>query len=105
MSFAHCLINNQLSTRKNMRLFELHRDTDTSGVSGTGVVAQGVEFDNGQCCMTWLTESNSVAVYPDIYTLEAIHGHNGNTRVVFIEGPVTEKFVQVADKHVAVQDV
>lgn len=73
-----------------MRLFELHRDIDSSGVSGTGVVAQGVQFDSGQCAMTWLTQWNSVAVYPDLETLEAIHGHNGNTRVVFIEGPATK---------------
>lgn len=88
-----------------MRLFELHRDIDSSGVSGTGVVAQGVEFDSGQCAMTWLTEWNSVAVYPDITTLEAIHGHGGNTRVVYVEGPVTEKYVTVAGKKVPVQSV
>ena len=88
-----------------MRLFELHRDVDSSGVSGTGVVAQGVEFDSGQCAMTWLTEWNSVAVYPDIATLEAIHGHNGNTRVVFVEGPVVERYVVVAGKKVPVHTV
>jgi hypothetical protein len=68
-----------------MRLFELHRDVDSSGVSGTGIVAQGVEFDNGQCAMSWLCQWQSVAIYPDISTLEAIHGHNGNTRVVWLE--------------------
>ena len=73
-----------------MRLFELHRDIDSSGVSGVGFVAQGVQFDSGQCAMTWLTQWNSVAVYPDLETLEAIHGHNGNTRVVFVEGPATK---------------
>ncbi|WZB39601.1 hypothetical protein SEA_CURSIVE_115 [Streptomyces phage Cursive] len=90
-----------------MRLFELHRDVDSSGVSGTGVVAQGVQFDSGQCAMTWLTSWNSVAVYPDLETLEAIHGHNGNTRVVFVEGPVQERqrTVEVAGKTVPVHTV
>ncbi|AXH67292.1 hypothetical protein SEA_WOFFORD_119 [Streptomyces phage Wofford] len=68
-----------------MKLFELHRDVDASGVSGTGIVAQGVQFDNGQCAMSWLSQWTSVALYPDIETLEAIHGHNGNTRVVWLE--------------------
>jgi hypothetical protein len=68
-----------------MRLFELHRDVDSSGVSGTGIVAQGVEFDNGQCAMSWLSQWQSVAIYSDITTLEAIHGHSGNTRVVWLE--------------------
>ncbi|QNO12532.1 hypothetical protein SEA_MULCHMANSION_116 [Streptomyces phage MulchMansion] len=88
-----------------MRLFELHRDVDASGVSGTGVVAQGVEFDNGQCCMTWLTEWNSVAVYPDIATLEAIHGHNGNTRVVWIEGPAPERYLEISGNKVPIHSV
>ncbi len=35
-----------------MRRFQLNRIVDESGVSGTGVVAQGVEFDNGFCAMT-----------------------------------------------------
>lgn len=30
-----------------MRLFKLHRDADETGVSGTGVVAEGVEFHDG----------------------------------------------------------
>ena len=30
-----------------MRLFELYRKTDITGISSTGIVAQGVEFDDG----------------------------------------------------------
>ena len=65
-----------------MRLFELHREVDETGISGTGKVAQGVIFDNGQCALTWLTKHTSVAVYPDIETVVAIHGHDGKTRVL-----------------------
>lgn len=70
-------------------------------------MAQGVQFDSGQCAMTWLTSWNSVAVYPDIETLENIHGHNGNTRVVFVEGPATksQRSVKVAGKDVPVHTV
>ena len=38
-----------------MRLFKLQRKVDCSGVSGTGVVAEGVEFDDGQVALRWLT--------------------------------------------------
>jgi hypothetical protein len=86
-----------------MRLFELHRDVDSSGVSGTGTVAQGVEFDNGMCAMTWLTEWTSVAIYPSVSILESIHGHNGNTRVVYLEGPVVERVVKLQNKIIPVQ--
>lgn len=68
-----------------MRLFELHRDVDTSGISGTGRVAQGIIFDNGKIALTWLTKHTSVALYDDLVTLEAIHGHQGNTRIVFLD--------------------
>lgn len=59
------------------------RIEDESGVSGTGTVAEGMEFSNGMCALSWLTEMHSVAVYPNVKQLEAIHGHNGRTRVVF----------------------
>lgn len=67
-----------------MKKFHLVRIEDESGISGTGVVAEGVVFENGKCAISWLTKFTSVAVYDDMETLEAIHGHNGKTRVVFI---------------------
>lgn len=69
-----------------MRLFELHRDIDESGVSGTGIVTQGVEFDDGQVCMLWLTALKGYPqVYPHLERVLEIHGHDGKTRVVFLE--------------------
>lgn len=65
------------------RYFKLVRDQDETGISGEGIVAEGVEFSNGMCAMSWLTAMHSVAVYPNVRQLEAIHGHNGRTRVVF----------------------
>ena len=37
------------------RRFELHRDDDVSGVSGTGVVAEGVLFSSGRVALEWLS--------------------------------------------------
>lgn len=67
-----------------MRLFELHRDIDESGVSGTGVVAEGVEFWDGEVAMRWKTPTSSTAVYHSIVELDHIHSHGGKTRVVFL---------------------
>lgn len=64
-----------------MKLFELRRVEDESGVSGTGTVAQGVIFDNGWCALTWLTAHTSVAFYTDIDEVVAIHGHGGKTEI------------------------
>lgn len=68
-----------------MRRFQLHRDVDTSGVSGTGLVAEGVEFSHGMCALTWLTPNRCVNVYENMKAVETIHGHAGNTRVVWVD--------------------
>lgn len=66
-----------------MRTFYLNRIKDISGISGTGKIAQGIEFDNGKVAMTWLTDTSSTVVYDRIEDVETIHGHSGATEVVF----------------------
>lgn len=68
-----------------MRNFVLDRNVDASGVSGTGTVAQGVEFDDGTCAMRWLTKHRSTALYNSILELELIHGHEGATTVRWLD--------------------
>lgn len=68
-----------------MRRFNLQRNEDASGVSGVGVVAQGVEFDDGSCAMRWLTATASTAVYASADDLVTIHGHEGRTQLVWID--------------------
>ncbi len=66
-----------------VRRFHLNRADDESGVSGTGRVAEGVQFSNGWCSMVWLTKHTSCAFYTSIDEVRAIHGHNGKTHIVF----------------------
>ena len=68
-----------------MRRFVLQRDVDATGTSGTGVVAEGVEFSNGQVTIHWISQLESVNVYANAKVLSALHGHNGNTRIVWID--------------------
>lgn len=69
-----------------MRRFELHRDSDVSGVSGTGVVAEGIAFTDGTAVIRWTVgEHRSTVVWPDVDSVQAVHGHNGATRVVWID--------------------
>lgn len=68
--------------------FELHRDEDPSGVSGTGVVAEGLEFADGHVAMRWLVgevRNRSTVVYSDVRAVVAIHGHGGGTRLVWVD--------------------
>lgn len=67
-----------------MKIFYLERDHDETGISGTGRVAEGVQLSNGKCVVSWLTQHTSVAIYDDVVTVEAIHGHEGKTRIVWV---------------------
>ncbi|MCL8026324.1 hypothetical protein [Nocardioides bruguierae] len=68
------------------RRFELHRDVDVSGISGTGVVAEGVAFTDGSAVLRWTAGvHHSTVVWPDIASVEIIHGHGGATRVLWID--------------------
>lgn len=69
-----------------MRIFVLERTLDVSGVSGTGVVAEGVEFWDGKCAMRWREPlgHQSTSFYDHIDDVEAIHGHNGATTIRFV---------------------
>lgn len=69
-----------------MRRFNLVRDEDVTGLSGTGIVAEGVQFSQGKVVMKWLTERSSVVYWDNIEDAEYIHGHNGKTRIVWLDG-------------------
>lgn len=66
-------------------LFRLIRHEDVTGISGTGVVAEGVEWPNGQVCLWWYGEHSSVAVWQSLDDAMKIHGHNGATEAVFTD--------------------
>lgn len=61
--------------------FLLVRTEDETGISGEGIVAEGVEFETGQCVLCWLTTFSSIAIYPSATELIKIHGHDGRTRI------------------------
>ena len=67
------------------RRFQLVRDVDVTGVSGTGRVTEGLEFSDGQVAMRWLTSVSSIAFYHSIGDVLHIHGHDGNTRLEWID--------------------
>lgn len=67
-----------------MHLFRLVRNEDVSGVSGTGSVASGVEFPDGQVVMRW-HNTGSLGIYKDRDQLMSIHGHDGKTELEWID--------------------
>jgi hypothetical protein len=70
-----------------MRLFILYRLKDESGVSGTGIVAEGVVFSDGHVALRWITKvASSTALYDTIEDMIAVHGHGGLTRIRYVGG-------------------
>lgn len=79
--------------------FELHRDTDVSGVSGTGKVAEGAIFSDGEAVIHWLGEWPTTTPHPKgITSIRAVHGHGGATRVVLPDDPAA-RLARIADAH------
>lgn len=42
-------------------------------------------FSSGRVSLTWLSPYTSVGAYDNMEVVEALHGHGGNTRVVWID--------------------
>ncbi len=75
------------------KYFILNRTEDKTGISGEGIIAEGIEFQDGKCVLHWLTEYSSIAIYDDIETLMAIHGHDGSTEII------SQKFISNLKLH------
>ena len=68
-----------------LQQFYLHRKTDVSGISGTGVIAHGVILPSGSVVMEWVTTHGSIAIYKSINEIQAVHGHNGQTEIIYVD--------------------
>lgn len=78
------------------RMFQLIRNRDISGVSGTGPVAEGVVYTDGTVALRWYGANAATAVWPSLEAVLAVHGHQGATEVSWLDEkpvgywPVTE---------------
>ena len=68
-----------------MRRFRLYREIDVSGVSGTGIVAEGIQFSSGLLALSFISDKPSVEIHTSIDNLEKIHGHKGKTSLQWID--------------------
>jgi hypothetical protein len=64
------------------RRFFLVRKEDLSGVSGTGVVAEGVEFQHGMVVVSFYKFASAI-VYPNMRNAIDVHGHDGRTEIIY----------------------
>lgn len=69
-----------------MRRFNLIRSKDATGVSGTGNVAEGVQFTDGALVVRWKSGTPSTVIWDgDVDDMMSIHGHNGWTTLAWID--------------------
>lgn len=80
---------------EHMHCFELIRDVDHTGISGTGIVAEGIQFSDGTVVLRWLdhsvTEANrtngvrpTTVLHESVGSVLALHGHGGATELVWV---------------------
>lgn len=67
------------------RRFVLLRHRDPSGVSGTGTVAEGVQFSDGWVTLHWPSKYPSSTVYESIDHVRELHGHDGSTVIRWLD--------------------
>lgn len=68
-----------------MRRFIFQRNEDVSGMSGTGIVAEGVQFTDGTVAVRWRSMMASHVIYPNVHAAKHILGHGGATRLKWID--------------------
>jgi hypothetical protein len=77
--------------------FKLVRDVDVSGVSGVGVVADGVLWPDGAAAIRWRGERPSTVHYDRIDHVRHVHGHGGATRIVL--SSAADRLARIAHAH------
>jgi len=67
--------------KSKLRTFHVIRDEDVSGVSGVGVIAEGVLFSSGKVFVNWISMHKIVEMADSVAEWQAVHGHDGRTRI------------------------
>lgn len=77
---------------KECRRFQLFRAADASGVSGTGIVLEGVVFQSGKTVISWLTDRKgskhgytSLGIYDSFEAFKFLHCDSHPTNGSLIE--------------------
>ena len=60
---------------RGIETFTICRQNDESGVSGTGVVIEGVQYATGQVVLHWLTPAprGSIAIFESLEDFKRVH--------------------------------
>lgn len=81
---------------QGIRTFTVCRQADESGVSGLGIVVEGVVFATGHCVVHWLTPAprGALAIWDSIDDFIKVHikPHPGNVTIITFQDGETLNF-------------
>lgn len=83
--------------------FVVQRDEDVSGISGEGIVAEGVQFSDGWVVTHWLDQPPMNEPKTDVWhnkgaaPFRKIHGHGGSTRILWADEVAAARRKALAD--------
>ena len=79
-----------MSEKSKIRTFVVVRKEDVSGVSGTGIIAEGALFSNGKVVVNWISMHKILEVVDSVAEWQAVHGHEGKTVILWDDEPAEE---------------
>lgn len=91
------------SAHPALATFRVYRDRDVSGISGTGVIAEGCQFSTGWVVTHWLDQPPMNEPKTDVWyhkgtgPITKVHGHGGATRIVWTSEEDQERRKLAAD--------
>lgn len=74
----------QIPRRRPAQAFQLIRQEDETGISGTGMVGEGCVFGNGKCCFCFESAHPSVSTWDSFEAFKFVHidSHPGNKSII-----------------------
>ena len=69
---------------RGIETFTVCRQNDESGVSGTGVIIEGVQYATGQVVLHWLTPvpRGSIAIFESLNDFKKVNPHPDNKTII-----------------------
>ena len=67
-----------------MKYFVLEREDDESGISGIGIIVEGIIWSDGTVAYRWLSDVATTTIANSIEDVMILHGHDGKTKIRYL---------------------
>ena len=68
-----------------MKYFILKRFEDETGISGIGIIAEGIIWSDGTVAYRWLSDIATTVIADNIEIVKTLHGHDGKTKLYVVQ--------------------